>query len=265
MLIKLLKYEVKATGRLFLPIFLSLLVLAAINKILSAFNHPTWTTPAVITMIIYSIIMAGMFVMTFTVMIQRFHKNLLTDEGYLMYTLPVKSWQHIISKLLVSLMWIIASALTAMLSTEIIAYKPGTLGKILQALATIHNQIIGNFGVSAYLLLLEMILGGLITLASGILIVYASIAIGHLFNRHKILSSFGAFIGLTTLSQIYLVVAFQITRIAHFANFSLYNITSNEFVRSELIFASGFILIAIPCAAYFAVTNYILSRRLNLE
>ncbi|WP_088185716.1 hypothetical protein [Desulfosporosinus sp. FKA] len=265
MLTKLLKYEVKATGRLFLPIFLSLLVFAAINKMLFAFKHPTWTTPAVITMIIYSIIMAAMFVMTFTVMIQRFHKNLLTDEGYLMYTLPVKSWQHIMSKLLISMMWIIASAITAMLSIEIITYKPGTLGAILQALAAIYKQMIGHFGASDYFLLFELILGGLMTLASCILIVYASIAIGHLFARHKILSSLGAFIGLTTLSQIYLVLAFQVPRIAHFAGFSLFNITSNKFVHSELIFACGFILIAIPCAAYFAVTNYILSRRLNLE
>ncbi|KLU67393.1 hypothetical protein DEAC_c06050 [Desulfosporosinus acididurans] len=265
MLTKLLKYEVKATGRLFLPIFLSLLVFAAINKILSVFHHPTWTTPSVITMIIYSIIMAAMFVMTFTVMIQRFHKNLLTDEGYLMYTLPVKSWQHIMSKLLISMMWIIASVIVAMLSIEIITYKPGTLGAILQALAAIYKQMIGHFGASDYFLLFELILGGLMTLASCILIVYASIAIGHLFARHKILSSLGAFIGLTTLSQIYLVLAFQVPRIAHFADFSLFNITSNKFIQSELIFACGFILIAIPCAAYFAVTNYILSRRLNLE
>ena len=38
MLGKLLKYEIKATGRIFLPIYLALILLAGINRIFIAFQ-----------------------------------------------------------------------------------------------------------------------------------------------------------------------------------------------------------------------------------
>ena len=90
MLSKLLKYELKATGRIFLPLFLALLLFAGINRF--TLSPDEFDAPAMISMIMYIIIMVGMFVMTFIMMIQRFYKNLLSDEGYLMLTLPVKPW-----------------------------------------------------------------------------------------------------------------------------------------------------------------------------
>ena len=39
---------------------------------------------------------------TCVVTIQRFYKGLLGQEGYLMFTLPVKNWQLVFSKALVS-------------------------------------------------------------------------------------------------------------------------------------------------------------------
>lgn len=42
--------------------------------------------------------MVALFVLTMIVIIQRFYKGLLCDEGYLMFTLPVKPWQLIATK-----------------------------------------------------------------------------------------------------------------------------------------------------------------------
>lgn len=260
MLSKLLKYEIKATGRIFIPLFLSLVAFAVINKFISAFNPQNWHAPATITMVLYIIIMAGMFVMTFTVMIQRFYKNLLSDEGYLMHTLPVRPWKHIVSKLLVSMLWMIASVLVAMLSIFIISYQKGAIGEIFRGLVTFHHQMIGHWGGLSYLLTFEIILVVLVSLASGILLVYTSIAIGHRFSRHKMLASFCAFIVLNTLSQIYFKLPRMLPGMAHFSIHS-----ANEFVTYQSLFGYVFIFIAIHCAAYFAATNYILSKRLNLE
>lgn len=267
MLSKLLKYEIKATGRIFLPLFLSLLLFAGITKFISILDPQKWPAPATISTIIYSIIMIGMFVMTFTMMIQRFYQNLLSDEGYLMLTLPVKPWKHIVSKLLTSMLWMVASVIVAMISILMIAYKKGTLTEIFKALATVHTQINEQLSAWAYLLMFEMVLGVLLFLASGILIIYASISIGHLFNRHKMLASFGAFIGLNALSQIYLVMISSIIfRVSHFVNIHL---SSVGFASSQSIIqlgiGLGIIIIGLPCAAYFAATNFILSKRLNLE
>jgi hypothetical protein len=266
MLSKLLKYELKATGRIFLPLFLALLIFAGITKIITPLSHEKFDFPAMISMAIYIIIMVGMFVMTFTMMIQRFYKNLLSDEGYLMHTLPVRPWKHIVSKLLVSMLWMIASVIIAMISILIITYQKGAISEIIKGWATVHNQVIGQLGAWAYPLMFELILVVLLFLASGILIIYASIALGHLFNRHKMLASFGAFIGLNTLSQIYFVLISSIFRAAHVAKIHLSTI---GFVSSQsviqLSIALGILFIGLLCTAYFAITNYILSKRLNLE
>ncbi|TGE31389.1 hypothetical protein [Desulfosporosinus sp. Sb-LF] len=266
MLNKLLKYELKATGRIFLPLFLALLLFAGITRLISPLGPEKFDTIAMISKAIYTVIMVGMFVMTFIMMIQRFHKNLLSDEGYLMHTLPVKPWKHIVSKLLVSMLWMVTSVIIAMISILIIAYKKGAVTEIVKGLATAHNKVIEQLGAWAYPLTFEMILVVLLFLASGILIIYASVALGHLFNRHKMLASFGAFVGLNALSQIYFGLISSSFRSAHFANIHL---STMGFVSSQsviqLAIGLGILFVGLLCAAYFAITNFILSKRLNLE
>ena len=266
MLSKLLKYEFKATGRIFLPLFLALLIFAGITRLFSAIGPEQWDTPAVISMIIYVTIMAGMFVMTLIMMIQRFYKNLLSDEGYLMHTLPVKPWKHIVSKLLVSMLWMIISLSAALISSLIIALKKGDLSEIIGDFAIFFHRAIEQYGASIYLLTFEIIISILISIASGILIVYASIALGHLSNRHKMLASFGAFIVLSTLSQILLTLIGLIPGTTNFANL---HITPDNFAQMQSLLqwaiVSGIIFTGLLSSAYFAITNIILSKRLNLE
>ncbi|PKM87703.1 MAG: hypothetical protein CVU87_09105 [Firmicutes bacterium HGW-Firmicutes-12] len=266
MLSKLLKYEIKATGRIFLPLFLALLIFALITRLISPLGPEEWNTTAIISMIIYIIIMVGMFVTTLIMMIQRFYKNLLSDEGYLMLTLPVKPWKHIVSKLLVSMFWVVTSGIVAITSILIITLEIGEITKLAMQFRIIYHQALADLGPSIYLLAFEIIIGILIGLASCILIVYASIAIGHLFSQHKMLASFGAFIGLTTLSQIFFMLISIVPGNFYFPNI---HITSHDFIGMQtliqLAVAYGIILTGLLCAAYFAVTNFILSKRLNLE
>ncbi|SHI31360.1 hypothetical protein [Desulfosporosinus lacus] len=266
MLSKLLKYEIKATGRIFLPLFLALLTFAGITRFIYSIGPEKWDTPASISMAIYIIIMVGMFVMTFIMMIQRFYKNLLSDEGYLMLTLPVKPWKHIFSKLLVSMLWMLTSVIVALMSIFIITLEKGDITKIAVGLASFYDQAFAHLGASMYLFSFEIIIGLLITLASGILILYASIALGHLFSKHKMLASFGAFIVLSTLSQILFKFISLVPGMDYFANI---HISSNDFIGMQhaiqWAMALGIIYTGLLCAAYFAVTNFILSKRLNLE
>lgn len=86
MLGKLLKYELKATSRTFLPIYGALILVALGNRLfrMGNINLGFGLTTA---------ILVGLFValgvLTLMVTIQRFNRNLLGDEGYLMFTLPV--------------------------------------------------------------------------------------------------------------------------------------------------------------------------------
>ena len=89
MLGKLLKYEFRATGRLFLPLYGALVIFALINALLLSFREIP-QLPAVLAMLVNILLAIAVFVVTFIVMIQRFYKNLLSDEGYLMFTKKLK-------------------------------------------------------------------------------------------------------------------------------------------------------------------------------
>ncbi|AFQ45403.1 membrane protein [Desulfosporosinus meridiei] len=266
MLGKLMKYEIKATGRIFFPLFLALLIFATITRLLSSIGPEAWDTPAVISMVIYGIIMVGMFVMTLLMMIQRFYKNLLSDEGYLMLTLPVKPWQHIVSKLLVSMLWIVASIFTAFISSLVIALKKGDLTKGITEFTALYHRAVQELGSSVYIWSFEIIIMLLISLASGILVIYASIALGHLFNRHKMLATFGAFIVLSTLTQIFFTFLGMVPGATYLSNL---HISANDILGMQriahLAMVGGIIFNALLCSAYLAITNFILSKRLNLE
>lgn len=280
MLRKLIKYEFKATGRLLLPFFLSLLIFAVINKLISPANPESWGFPAAISMLIYIMIMVGMFVMTTIIMMQRFYRNLLSDEGYLMFTLPTKTWKLIVSKLVVSTFWIIASLTVAFFSILIIIYQKGVfmegwrlLAEGFHAFAEGSHAFAEGFhafyemiGASLYTITLEIIIGSLITLVFGIVLVYASMAIGHLFNRHKILASFGAFIALNTLTQILFSLLCLTTPEIAWSAHELYLQNMPDLITLiQVFFLYGILFTGLLSAACFALTNHILSNKLNLE
>ncbi|NMA52296.1 MAG: hypothetical protein GX949_04735, partial [Peptococcaceae bacterium] len=182
MLGRLLKYEVKATSRVLLPLFIALLLFAAITRVITALGPSAESIPAVISMIIYGLIMVAMFITTFITILYRFFKNLLADEGYLMHTLPVPAWQHILSKLLVSILWIVASGVIAMVSIMILGFEMSDFTRIFAFFTTGYQHVFAEIGLSLYVLSLEVILGFFLSIACGILIIYASMAIGHQFN-----------------------------------------------------------------------------------
>lgn len=259
MLKKLIKYELKATARTFLPLYVVLLSVATMNRLLFVLNQ-TWKTPMALGMIVFVSIMVGMFVITFVMMIQRFYQNLLSQEGYLMFTLPVRTWQLIAGKLAVSILWIVASALVAMMSVFIIASTQFVM-TMLQSLMEICSLISRYMNMSTLLFMAESLTLALVTLAFGILIVYASIAVGHLFNRHRAIASVGAFIGLSTVSQVLMtVVSPQLDIVRVELDIAEYMTPA---VHASLLYS--ILLVGLQALGFFLLTNFILSKRLNLE
>ena len=266
MLSKLLKYEIRATARIFLPLYVVLLAYAAIHKIISLLSSPRMQAPEAISMFIYIMLLVAIFVVTFVVMIQRFYKNLLSDEGYLMFTLPTKPWKHIVSKLLISMMWTVVSVIAAIMSISIVAFEKIFTVESMQILQKAISEFYNYFGLSTPLLIVEFLLAGIVSLVASVLIIYASIAIGQLFNRHRVLASLGAFIVLNTVSQILVTIAYAIPS---FTWLRADNYVVNDFHTIEPIFHLvvwlSIIFFGLLSAGYFFVTNHILSKRLNLE
>lgn len=92
MLFKLVKYEWRAIVRQVALVWPAMLLIALITRFITHFrgNPIAFITIAVLTMTVL------MYVFLFN----RFYKSMLGDEGYLMHTLPVDSWQHVASKII---------------------------------------------------------------------------------------------------------------------------------------------------------------------
>ena len=268
MLSKLFKYELKATARLFLPIYLTILIFAVINRFFFSLPNmgESMTISSImmfISMLVYVSLMIGMVLMTLVVMIQRFYKNLLGDEGYLMFTLPVQSWKHILSKLTTSMLWTIASGIVALFSILIISSKEIFTPEFLKELPMVLNVIKEYLGSYTYIVGFEMVVLCLLSLSTTILTIYAAISLGHLFNKYKLLASFGMYIVLETISQIFMTIFVFL-----FWNQAIFRMEVNFIPSASQI--STFTLFTIfyfgaITAAYFTLTNYILKKKLNLE
>ena len=113
MLGKLLKHEIKATSREYLLLYGAFLIITIFNKIFLEVNTGRRNTMISIFqnifMAAYVLMCMTIFIVTIILIIRRFYKNLLGDEGYLMFTLPVKTYELILSKLIISLLWFVLS------------------------------------------------------------------------------------------------------------------------------------------------------------
>ena len=118
MLKNLLKYEFRATGRTYGGLYLVWLLVALAMGI--SMRDEVWDNGSsqiwAYLMFAYFAIGVAIGVVCIVTIIQRFTKNLLGREGYLMHTLPVHPEQLVASKLISSMVWVICSGVVGILS-----------------------------------------------------------------------------------------------------------------------------------------------------
>ena len=119
MLGKLIKHEFRATGRLMAPLFGTLLLLAVFVRvsdlILSAADAPVFFEALnALLLVVYVLAILGVTVFATILMIKRFHQNFLTDEGYLMFTLPTSVHSLLWSKLITAALFFIFTFLSSL-------------------------------------------------------------------------------------------------------------------------------------------------------
>ena len=127
MLSKLLKYEYRATAIYFLPIYAMLVLVSGFSYAVRLIGHNVNKSgnypfaKLVDTLIttfgsLYVLLAIALAITTFIVIIMRFYKNLLGNEGYLMFTLPVSVEENILAKLIPAITWFFGSCLLGVLT-----------------------------------------------------------------------------------------------------------------------------------------------------
>ena len=264
MLGKLLKYELKATSRVFIPLYIAILVVSIVNGL--SLNLEILNIQGLATIVLMCLFIS-LFVITIVVTIQRFNKNLLKDEGYLMFTLPVSSKHLVLSKYLTSLIWTFLSFIVAFLSFTIIfmipTYKYFDFSYFINEFNLLFSNML-NLNILGQFI--KIILLMIISYTIFIFNVYLALSVGQLpiFNRFRNVSSFIGFLVINLLiSYVQNIVDNAFVNIEAIDNVN-YSIDSISSIVSKGLNVAIIINIIIILVLFFA-TSYILNKKLNLE
>lgn len=273
MLRKLMKYELKSTARMFIPFYIALFVIAGINKLFFSVNHSYTTFFAFsksFTVFAYVLIIICVFVLTFAVMIQRFYKNLLGDEGYLMHTLPVKPYKHILSKGIISIFWLIISIIVTVASLCILAIGTGLIPSIFDYIGKTSNYLwflSPNLRVNIIITFVQAIIFVIVAVITEILRFYAAMSLGQLFSKHKLIASFGAYIILNMITQfintIFAIFSIKIAESIDFASLPARSLVFSNYAHICLGVLT--LLVLLYGAGFYITTHFILKKKLNLD
>ena len=253
MLWKLLKYDFRSMWKQFALVWPAALVLGLINR----FAIP-WTQEgdgnggimAVTAVMLLVAVLMIMGVLSLMFIVGRFYKGLLGAEGYLMNTLPVRPWQLIASKLICAVVVILISSVAAFLALVLMMpinwaelFTSGWLGAMLNWLRGNGDQVL--YTAEALLILLVSLMVMVLTL-------YAAMAVGHLFQKHRAAMSLVAFLVIDIIISNLILTP---------AGSAMMNSGLPAQAMIWLTVAGEVLL----CAVLFAAAERVLSRRLNLE
>lgn len=260
MLGKLLKYDFRSMWKQFSVIWPAALVLAFINRFtLFGVEHPgrggvgEWT--AIVTMTLFVGVCIAMAIVSAVFVLTRFYKGLLGDEGYLMNTLPVRSWQLVLSKLVCALVTTVVNGIVGILAMFLMMPLDWTELLDTELWASLMRGLVQQPDVLLYMVefFLMLLAGAVLTFT----VLYLSMSIGHLFSKHRIVMSVAAYFGLHILGSIVLTVLGETGLMNRFL------ITFASGTHTALWAAILFQMI--PAALAFWATAWILKHKLNLE
>lgn len=254
---KLMKYELKSLLKGLLPLYGAILAVALINAVMASFGigNSIDGLPQVTAIMLYFGLCVAVAVVTFLVIIQRFYKGLLGQEGYLMFTLPVPTWQLTLSKLLGAVITTILSGIVGMLSILILGSLNINWGLFFRDFA----DIFPHWTLDATLFVIELIVLMLVGVAAMILEIYVAMALGHLANKHRIAMSFVWFVVLQTVLSF--LTGLAAMALGYWPFFPVFYVNLS---------AHGMMwMLILPClieaAVFYFGTTWILKNKLNLE
>lgn len=279
MLGKLLKYEWKATSRIFLPLYIAVIVTTFLNVFfmnISDFElikKIPWLV--MLFAFAYGAVVIATFVLSAAVMIQRYYKNILGSEGYLMNTLPVKGWELICSKGIISLFWIIGSLFVVIVSMPLSLFlvEPASMGEIFQAFfkAEYWKEFveawggIGNF----VLFLLELFFGVVIGCVESIMKIYAAMSLGHLIHKYRLLAAVGFYIAFGMVENMMIGIlgtVFGETMYNILEKMDFFqSLSAGRFGAVNGLLLGGIVITFLLGSIYFFISKYVLDNKLNLE
>ena len=251
MLGKLIKYDFKAMSRTMLPIYAVLLALTLIFSAAVRLHFDEGFV-FVIFAILFMVALFGSIFASIVFTVSRFSNGLLKNEGYLSFALPVSTATHIAAKVINAMIWAFLEGLALFVCFIIMGAVMGSIEDV----RLFFGEIFHFFGVvekDVLLAMLRYILIITLEMIAGICLIYAALAIAHLFERHQ------------KMIMVLFFVVVSILR-SYVLRYSASNISISSYEDLRILSSPVWIVTPIVFGAiYSLITWYILDRRLNLE
>ncbi|NLP48417.1 MAG: hypothetical protein GX345_05665 [Clostridiales bacterium] len=271
MLGKLIKNEFKSTAYSILNVYLAALVTIAAMAFSYIFDISWISTLSTVLLMILS---GVAILMTLVMVVTAFAKSLYGNQGYLSFSLPVKSGALLASKALVAFTWILLSYLMAIaIWIGVYFYAAARIGQdritTIKALLQMFESLPGEKAIKQMLIFFAvMIFAQIVVLIAQI---YFAITLSNTkpFQQYGVLSAIIAFFAVFIVMQImtglltsYVPITLLIEGDGMAISFKESMVDSQNMMALGL---TGFFFQVLASATLFASTSYLMNKRVNVK
>lgn len=271
MLGKVIKHEFKDTGKVLIPLNLAVLGVSLLGTVMLWLD--IWADFMVLLRVAVLVLdvlsLMALSVTSLIYLAVRFYKSMFGSEAYLTHTLPASGFAKLNGKLLTAFLWDLLSSVLCMVSV---------FGLIAAALSHVDEEIPWKevvaelesiFGMSLGAMTGMLLLLFVISALHGLLMIYASMAIGQLFQKHKI----GAAVVTYIIFYVVIQIASMLVGLSGSADMMVVMETAEpayamgylvgDFYRQ--LMGEVLVLSSVTTVIFYAVTAYICNKKINLD
>lgn len=234
MLGRLFKYELKATSKVLVPIYIAFIAITIISRVsidLQVDEGSLWSFINGMGLFVFIISAITMFVATAIVIIWRFYRNTSSDEGYLLFTLPVKVDYIIISEFLCALIWGFLMSVFAVLGIFLMIFNRNVDDNIINF--SYFGNILSSLTADGIKAIFYLFLDILISTFQEIMSIYCAISLASLFNKHRLIFSATFYIGLLIVVNAFSILIMNI--VEKIFPSGVYNAYSEDISFSDIV------------------------------
>ncbi len=271
MLGKLIKYDLWADWKKYTIIYASTLMLSIavyfLERDMSAVqNNAFLFFLDHIVSAAFILMTAAAVVMVFVFAVMRFYKNIMRDEGYLMHTLPVHTWQLIASKLITVYIWFFAAIIVMIISTGILMGEPFWVFKLMGNYSRFIQEFSELYGESAEFGMTFLKYCFLSLLMSPFYFMshtYFSLALGNLASSRKLGISVLMFFAVHIAEQIIATVIMSVNAAGLIISEQVTDAQMLSFLNRSML--EAIIMSTVLSLGMLVAAERIFAKRLNLE
>ncbi len=277
MLGKLIKHEWKSTCKVGALMLFVMLLISFLGW--AAFQSPMWHNVndsryrvnildvlSIVTIVMYVFMLMGVLYGILIYLGVHFYRTMYTDQGYLTHTLPVGKHELLMSKIIVSSLWMLLIMLAMFLSVMILlsslvmAVAPAgyTLGQVWYEIFTSIGELMDLINYNPYfvwgrtmaVILIYLVLSPFTTVT----ILFGAISAGQFFTRFRVVMAIICYIGILVVNSVFNSII---------QNFMLFTSTLGGYMDITL-FLNTMVSTLIAVGLYF-VSWFVISKKLNME